>query len=490
MTQPVATAGGEQLLSLHSLIPSPEAIGCLPEAAARRLQVVPLALQCIEDRQCLVIACGDPTDQVKMDRLRRQLSPSIGLSPVRAEAAEVHEALEKCYRSTGSVQDDLQQCTSRSTTESLMAKRADFVVCLFEWLLRVASRLRASDLHLSPELHNLHIRCRVDGVLRTIARPHHSLHSALLVRLKILASMDIAESRRPQDGQFSVLIDARSIDVRVSCFPTTSGQNTVLRLLDPSRRLNTLASLGTPAPVQDKLAKLLHRPDGLLVICGPTGSGKSTTLHALLRERDAGTLNIMTLEDPVEQSVDGIRQTSIDAEHGLSYAAGVRALLRQDPDVLLIGEIRDSPSCAMALRAVMSGHQVLTTLHARSALAGLSRLHEFGAMPGLLAENLTGIASQRLLRTRCQACINNQAHCEVCLDSGYQGRQMIIELLVMTPALVALVRAGASERDLRICAREGGFTDLREQAMRLVEQGLSTQAELERVLGRCAAQPN
>jgi general secretion pathway protein E/type IV pilus assembly protein PilB len=422
---------------------------------------------------------------------------------------EFAEALRRCYAQRLPAGQLFRQLQSHTSTAQVLSEQPDCLVYLLEWVLLCASRQGASDIHFSPDRLMLHIRFRVDGVMRCFDRVSNAVQSGLLVRIKILAGMDIAESRHPQDGQFTQLIDARDIDFRVSCFPTVAGQNTVIRLLDPQRRLDSLAGLNLPTTLHDNLAALVQRPDGLLVICGPTGSGKSTTLHALLNERDAQHLNIMTLEDPVEQMMPGIRQTSIDAAHGLDYAKGVRGLLRQDPDVLLIGEIRDADSCAMALRAVMSGHQVLTTVHATSALAGLSRLRELGALPSLLASNLVAIASQRLVRKCCTACAFEPVdaeeqvpvggdkhlldsdddeqvatHCPHCNGSGYQGRQVIMELLIITPALATLIAQDASTQALATGALRDGFLPLWEQGQQLINQGVSRTDELERVLGR------
>jgi general secretion pathway protein E/type IV pilus assembly protein PilB len=492
-------------VQLQRLIPSPEACACLDEAAARRLAVVPLARWPGSSHDQLVVACATPCDQTVRDRLARQLPRNIRPLILQAEGHDINVALDRCYASADFSAQLISVCQSRSPALRVINEQPDFLVRLLDWILLCASRQRASDIHLSPESLCLHIRFRIDGVLRSFATLSSAVHSGLQVRMKILASMDIAESRCPQDGQFSRLIDAHDIDFRVSCFPTVAGQNTVLRLLHQQCRLDTLAGLQLPAATHADLASLVKRPDGLLVICGPTGSGKSTTLHALLNERDTASLNIMTLEDPVEQVLPGVRQSTIDAAHGLNYSQGVRALLRQDPDVLLIGEIRDTHSCAMALRAVMSGHQVLTTVHASSALAGLSRLRELGAMPAMLASNLVAIASQRLMRKRCDGCCDavrearrktaedmrrnacaeafGQTGCSQCHGTGYRGRQVIMELLVITPAVAAQVAADASHQSLLACALRENFVPLHDQGKRLVDQGISSSEELERVLG-------
>ena len=476
-------------VDLSRLIPSPEAVACVPEATARRLGIVPLGLvEGHADRQ-LLVACADPDNTTKLQRLSRQLSTDCSVLALPVAIDDLQSALDKCYSPALEFEDSLRRCRSQAEAEQLMHSRPGFLVQLLENLLLLSCRLGASDIHLSPERYTLVIRLRLDGVMQTRAIVSKAVHSGLLVRIKVLAAMDIAEVRKPQDGQFSQLIDGHDFDFRISTFPTTHGENTVIRVLDSYQQRDSLASLLLPADIEQTLKRLLQRPDGLVLVCGPTGSGKSTTLHAMLRERNAEELNIMTLEDPVELSASGIRQSTIDADHSLDYAEGVRALLRQDPDVLLVGEIRDSQSCAMALRAVMSGHQVLTTVHANSALAGLTRLRELGAPPALLADNLVAVASQRLIRICCGHCddrydAKSLMLCPSCHGSGFHGRQAVIELLVVTPELARLIVSGANQEELLHCALRDGFVPLLEQGQRLIDQHLTTASELERVLGR------
>ena len=475
---------GRVIVDLGQMIPSPEGAACLAESVARRLRVVPLAIHESVDQDTLVVACENPSDQILLDRLARQLAEGMQIDAWPCLAGEIRAALDKCYSHGANSSQRMAQCQVRATALKAMQEQPDVIVRLLDSILLSASRENVSDIHLSPQRETVHIRFRVDGVLRSFAVLDKAVYSGLLVRIKILATMDIAESRSPQDGQFSQLIDAHEIDFRVSCFPTVSGQNTVLRLLDNKYKLDTLRQLNLPAETYNCLHALVQRPDGLLLVCGPTGSGKSTTLHALLGVRDEVSLNIMTLEDPVERSIDGICQSSIQASNAMDFSQGVRALLRQDPDVLLIGEIRDAPSCAMALRAVMSGHQVLTTVHARSVLAGLSRLRELGSLPSILANNLAAIASQRLVRKRCSHCQGGENTCPNCLSTGYQGRQLVLELLVITPALAELIAADATHQELLDCALEEGFVPLREQGLKLVAQDVTTMDELDRVFGR------
>ncbi len=474
----------QRLQTLQQMIPSPEATACLSEAAARRLQLVPLARCRKRDRDELLVACADPSDDALAERLSRQVPMGVKPILVAAVIGDIPGAIDKCYAKGASMNELVELCGQPATAMQLLQHQPDAIVRLLEGLLLSALRQRASDIHLSPDAQQLQVRFRVDGVLRPVSTLSKSVHNGLLVRIKILSSVDIAETRRPQDGQFSQFMDGSVIDFRVSCFPTISGQNIVIRVLDSQCKHDSLARLNLPAGLCRTLSALSHRPEGLLVVCGPTGSGKSNTLHALINERDATSLNIMTLEDPVEIRMAGIRQSSIDAEHAMDFAKGVRGLLRQDPDVLLIGEVRDQASCAMALRAVMSGHQLLTSVHAASAVAGLARLKELGALPGQLAENLMAIASQRLVRSVCQSCNGRAEECPDCQGSGYRGRQLIMELLLVTPQLAPLIARDEPVDVLLECARTSGFRTLREQGEQLVRQGRTSQREIERVLGR------
>lgn len=468
---------------LDRLVPSPEATDILSETTARRLNIVPLALRHLANRKQLLVAGAPDSAETQFKRLARLLPLDVDAVCLGTDAGQIPEALEKVYR--GSLDDTqlIEKCRSGAGIEWLEREQADYAIQLLDCIVRAACRSRASDIHLSPEQNDLLVRFRIDGVLNRHIRLHKRALSGLLVRIKILAALDIAESRHPQDGQFSQLIDARSVDFRVSTFLTQQGENTVLRILDEDNSRTSLYQLDLPRSIHHKIRREVHRPDGLLLVCGPTGSGKSTTLYALLGERDSEQLNIMTLEDPVERSVAGLRQCNIDASRGLDYAQGVRALLRQDPDVLLIGEIRDADSCAMALRAAMTGHQVLSTVHAQDTFAALDRLKELGASGPLLAANLAALASQRLLRKHCLSCEGGAEQCAACRGTGYHGRQVIMELLPITPEMAALIRAGAARQDLEATAIQQGFTPLEQHARLLLDQGMTTASEIQRVLG-------
>lgn len=470
---------------LESLIPSPEAVACLPEPIARRLLCVPIAKydnkSTLENE--LLIASVEPEDVNLQERLMRQLPPRLGVKYIVAEEAAIRRALEKCYDSKLQGRALLEACeiTSQDTVAQLSGNNT--IARLVEALLLHAYRERASDIHLSHHSAGVRIRFRIDGVLGGQILLRKAFHTELVGRIKILAHMDIAEARQPQDGQFVQFIDNELVDFRASAFPTINGENIVIRVLRPSQLLCGLESLKLPDHLRLKLLSCLHKPSGLIVFCGPTGSGKSTSMHTLLSELDAESLNIMTLEDPVEKVSPSIQQTSIDDARSLGYAEALRALMRQDPDVLLIGEVRDSTSCQMVLRAVMTGHSVLTTVHASTAIGAIDRIIDLGANRSMLASHLLCIAAQRLIRKLCHQCSGLHTDCMVCHGSGFHGRQAVVELLVITPPIAALISAAAEHQIILNEARRSGFVSLQEQAASLVNQGLSTKNEMHRVLG-------
>jgi len=453
-------------LDLTNLIPSPSAVACIDSACASRHKVVPLALIEHSGSQTLLLATADIQDFTLRERLRKYVAPHIAMQWCQVAARQIDDAIERCYQKSSSIQDLLinAQCALPATTQFL--NNDNFYIHLLESILLLAYQQNASDVHFSPGADNVSVRFRLDGVLQHLGSVHIHAYQGLLVRLKVVAGLDIAEARLPQDGQFQHLIDGYYINFRASTFPVSGGENTVLRLIGEHTQLHSLSDLKLDNSVQQIVSRVCANPDGMIVVCGPTGSGKSTTLFAMLAEKDETELNIMTLEDPVEHRVTGITQTRIDDSRGFSYSKALRAILRQDPDVLLVGEVRDQDSCAMALRAVMTGHQVFTTVHANSAHGALIRLLELGAQPGVLAVGLSMILSQRLLRLGCKNCVDSampEPDCDQCHGSGYAGRQVITEVLVITPGLSECIARGGSMAELKTLSRQQGFVELAEQ---------------------------
>jgi general secretion pathway protein E len=353
------------------------------------------------------------------------------------------------------------------------------IIRMLNALLTQAARDGASDIHIEPYERHSSVRFRVDGSLREVVQPNRALHAALISRLKIMAELDISEKRLPQDGRISLRIGTRAMDVRVSTLPSSHGERAVLRLLDKSQDKLSLLAIGMQGEVLARLKHLIAKPHGIILVTGPTGSGKTTTLYAALGQLDAGSSNIMTVEDPIEYELAGIGQTQVNTKIDLTFAKSLRAILRQDPDVIMIGEIRDFETAQIAIQASLTGHLVLATLHTNDAASAVTRLIDMGIEPFLLSSSLLGVLAQRLVRKLCPAC-HGQA-CADCSQSGYQGRTGVFELMVADEALRALIHQQAAEAEIRATALKAGMVLMRDDGERLVQSGVTSREELIRV---------
>ena len=353
------------------------------------------------------------------------------------------------------------------------------IIRMLNALLTQAARDGASDIHIEAFERQSVVRFRVDGNLREVVQPNRALHAALISRLKIMAELDIAERRLPQDGRISLRIGTRAVDVRVSTLPSAHGERAVLRLLDKSESKLSLESVGMQGDVLARFNHLLAQPHGIILVTGPTGSGKTTTLYAGLQRLDTQGSNIMTVEDPIEYELPGVGQTQVNAKIDLTFAKALRAILRQDPDVIMIGEIRDFETAQIAIQASLTGHLVLATLHTNDAASAVTRLIDMGVEPFLLSSSLLGVLAQRLVRKRCTAC--GGAGCAVCGQTGYSGRTGVFELLLTDDAIRAQIHSQASEADIRHAALASGMVLMREDGQRLVDSGITTREELVRV---------
>jgi general secretion pathway protein E len=353
------------------------------------------------------------------------------------------------------------------------------IIRMLNALLTQAARDGASDIHIEPYERHSSVRFRVDGTLREVVQPNRALHAALISRLKIMAELDISEKRLPQDGRISLRIGTRAVDVRVSTLPSAHGERAVLRLLDKSESKLNLEAVGMQGEVLTQLQKLIAQPHGIILVTGPTGSGKTTTLYASLSRLDASRSNIMTVEDPIEYELAGIGQTQVNAKIDLTFAKALRAILRQDPDVIMIGEIRDFETAQIAIQASLTGHLVLATLHTNDAASAVTRLTDMGIEPFLLSSSLLGVLAQRLVRKLCGHC--KGPGCEHCGHTGYQGRTGVFELLITDDAIRAQIHGKASEADIRAAALKGGMSLMRDDGERLVQSGVTSREELVRV---------
>ena len=384
---------------------------------------------------------------------------------------EVYSETGDAARLVNSVQDEvdiglLMQEVER--TQDLLASEDDApVIRILNALLLEAAKEGASDIHIEAYETHSAVRMRVDGQMREIARPKRELHKALISRLKIMAGLDIAESRLPQDGRISTRLGNRMIDIRVSTLPNAYGERAVLRLLDKSGNKLTLESAGMSGELLARFDSLVRQPHGIILVTGPTGSGKTTTLYSALKRLDASSMNILTVEDPIEYELAGIGQTQINAKIGFTFAEALRSILRQDPDVVMVGEIRDAETAQIAIQASLTGHLVIATLHTNDAPSAVTRLVEMGVEPYLLASSLLGVMAQRLVRK-----------CDPQVPGQLRGRIGIYELLVVDDGIKDLINHQAHESDIRRAAIVGGMQTMRTYGEALVAQGITTQAEV------------
>jgi len=362
------------------------------------------------------------------------------------------------------------------------------IIRMLNALLTQAAKDGASDIHIEPYERASSVRFRVDGTLREVVQPNRGLHAALISRLKIMAELDIAEKRLPQDGRISLRIGGRAIDVRVSTLPSAHGERAVLRLLDKTESKFTLEGLGMSGDVLGSFKRLVQQPHGIVLVTGPTGSGKTTTLYASLQTVDTATTNVLTVEDPIEYELPGIGQTQVNSKIDLTFAKALRAILRQDPDVIMIGEIRDYETAQIAIQASLTGHLVLATLHTNDAPSAVTRLTDMGVEPFLLSSSLLGVLAQRLVRRLCPVCKRVDADgryhpvgCEACSLTGYKGRTGVYELMVADEKVRGLIHQQAAESELLAAAQNAGLRSMREDGARLVAQGITSAEEVLRV---------
>jgi general secretion pathway protein E len=361
------------------------------------------------------------------------------------------------------------------------------VIRMINALLTQALREGASDIHIEPFEQTSVVRFRIDGSLRDVVRPRKAIHGSLISRIKIMAQLDIAEKRLPQDGRITLRVGGKPVDVRVSTLPTGHGERAVLRLLDKEAGRLDLQHLGMSGAMQPQFDQLLKQPHGIVLVTGPTGSGKTTTLYAALSLLNASSTNILTVEDPIEYDLVGVGQTQVNARIDMTFAKALRAILRQDPDVIMIGEIRDLETAQIAVQASLTGHLVLATLHTNDASAAVTRLLDMGIEPFLLSSSLLGVLAQRLVRKLCTSCKRQEGQywqavgCAECGQTGYQGRVGVYELLQTTEQIRAQIHNHASEAEVRKAAYGSGMTSMREDGERWLQDGTTTQAELLRV---------
>jgi len=499
---------GQEAIDLGHVVADPEALKLVAQEFARRNRILPIAFDPAE--QVLTIATTEIFNVVAMDQLRAMLGPQIEIKTQLASEAQLGDYIDQFYGYELSVDGILKEIeTGEIDYESLQAGGGDEytqpMVRLVNALLVDAVKRSASDIHFEPEYAFLRIRYRIDGVLETVRSLHKTYFPGITVRVKVVSGMNIAEMRSPQDGRLSLTLNGRPIDFRVSTQPTIYGENLVLRVLDREKSIISLDRMNLAKETLAKLNLMLARPEGILVVTGPTGSGKTTTLYSLLAQVNDESVNIMTLEDPVEYPLTLMRQTSVNEVARMDFADGIRSIMRQDPDIILVGEVRDKETAEMAFRAAMTGHQVFTTLHTNSALGAFPRLLDIGIQPDIMAGNIIGVIAQRLVRVLCTQCkeayapskeeqqlfgslgqrvsyLYRPVGCKSCDNKGYKGRTAIMELLVMDGDLDELVARRATAKELRTAALAKGFRSLAEEGLQRVIDGTTSLAEVGRAV--------
>lgn len=446
-----------------------------------------LAVQLPTGRNAMAVC--DLRGVQKRDLIRRRLGTDVEL--IRTSKSELFDAINRAYEAQNSETqqfiDSLEDVQLRIDQKDLAANDLldsdgrGPIVRMVNLILFEAVKAKASDVHIQPAENRVAVRQRIDGVLfDTFEIPKH-MQEQVLTRIKVLGGMDIAEKRLPQDGRTTIHVGDREIDLRIASLPTSHNERIVIRLLDRSARLYRLGELGMDGPSLDLYRKLIQLDHGMLLVTGPTGSGKSTTLYASLLEVNTTDLNVLSIEDPIEYQLAGVSQTQINEKKGMTFAAGLRSVLRQDPDIIMVGEIRDAETASMSVQASLTGHLVFSTLHTNDAASAVTRLLDLGIEPYLVSSSLVAVLAQRLVRRICGDCAG--AGCSQCRQTGFRGRLGIFELLTVNDDIRLLIQNRASASSIREAAVAGGMTRLRDDGLRKVEAEETTLGEINRVSG-------
>lgn len=476
----------------------PELLKMIPKEVANRYRVFPVTMQ----EKTVRLAMADIYDVMALDQVKRHLPADVEIQPLVCSDTEIQQAIDQYYGHELSIDGVLRELERLRDGDVDAAALDDAtggythpVVRLVNAILLDAVKSKASDIHFEPEGNFLRVRYRIDGMMMQIRTIHKQHWGAFSHRMKIMSGMNIADRLNPQDGRFSLAMANKRIDFRVSSLPTVHGENLVLRILDKSSAQVELTDLGYSAHNFEMLTRMVRRPEGIIIVTGPTGSGKTTTLYAIMNYINSLDLNIMTLEDPVEFELSLIRQSQIREGSQMTFADGIRSLMRQDPDVILVGEVRDADTASMALRAAMTGHQVYTTLHTNDAAGAIPRLQDLGMRPSLMSGNIIGVVAQRLGRKLCDACkqptpaterecrilgvdraappvIHHPKGCEKCRGTGYKGRIAVSEILPFNDTIDEMIIADAPLSRIRERAREFGFIPMVEDGIGKVLAGV------------------
>ncbi|MCQ9206425.1 MAG: type II secretion system ATPase GspE [Omnitrophica bacterium] len=501
---------GVPRIELANYLIDPKIVELVPEVLARKYEVIPI----LKIGNRLTCAMVDPWNIFALDELR--MKTNLIIEPAVATVAEIKKSLDQYYGAKGSMEDLIKNIDENrfgvKEEEEIDAKKLEgmseepVIIKLVNLMVLKAAKEGASDIHIEPEETVLKTRFRVDGMLHEVPSPPKHLQSAIISRIKIMANLDIAERRKPQDGRFSIKMEGRTIDVRVSSVPTIFGENVVMRLLDVASALLTLENLGFSKSVFEKYRKLIARPHGIILVTGPTGSGKTTTLYASLDKINTVEKNIITIEDPVEYKLKGVRQIQINPKVDLTFSNGLRSILRQDPDVIMVGEMRDSETAEIAIQAALTGHLVFSTLHTNDAPGAVTRMIDMGVEPFLVSSSVIGVLAQRLVRTICPSCKEEYTPtqeelkdigfsegsrkdvkfyrgkgCDKCMKTGYKGRLSIYEFMPVDDDMRNLIVGKASVTAIRNKALSSGMITLLRDGIEKIKVGRTTVEEVLRV---------
>lgn len=495
----LANQMGVSRFDLGTYILDPDVVNLVPEDFARRYKLIPI----FKVENSLTIAMTEPSNVFVIDELQRVTNCII--EPVLADEMAIHKAHEQYYGTSGSLQDIINSIDKdRLKDDEDMGEDAP-IIRLVNLIIVKAIEQNVSDIHLEPEERFLGIRYRIDGILyRRDSIPKY-LQPAVISRMKIISGLDVAEKRLPQDGRIVMKVGNKTVDFRVSTCPTVHGENAVLRILDKSSLMVDLKGVGFSVKQYDDFIELIQQPYGIMLVTGPTGSGKTTTLYSALKLLNKEDVNIMTVEDPVEYQFPQIRQVPINAKIGLTFASALRSFLRQDPDIIMVGEIRDLETAEIAVQAALTGHMVFSTLHTNDAPTAFTRLTDMGIEPFLVSSSVLGVLAQRLVRKICSQCkqeytptkeellsidldkdpskltLTRGRGCRICNNTGYKGRLGIFELLVNSPTLQQAVLQKKSADELKKQGIEEGMTTLRASAIDKLLKGITTVEEVLRV---------
>ncbi len=505
----ISKSTGQETIDLSKIVPDDEVQQLIPKDLARRYKILPLSID--QENSSLTIAMSDTYNVQALDRIKIYLKGKYELKVLLAGESEIEDAIDHFYGYTLSVDAIIQEIeTGQADLNTDIGEATEYshpLVRLVDALLADAVKRGASDIHFEPEEGFYRIRYRIDGVLRQIRALHSNYSAGITVRLKVLSGMNIAENRAPQDGRISLTYSGRQIDFRVAAQPTLHGEDIVLRVLDRKKGIVPLEKLGLHHDALSELKLMMSRPEGIILVTGPTGSGKTTTLYSIINYLASESVNIMTLEDPVEYPLAMIRQSSVNEAVKLDFASGIRSMMRQDPDIILVGEVRDADTAEMALRAAMTGHQVYSTLHTNSAVGAIPRLIDLEVPPSIMVGNIIGIIAQRLVRLLCPHCkeeyepseiemillgidedeeeipkLYRANGCEKCEYIGYKGRISLLEILRVDEDIDELIVKRASNREITNMALEKGFIPIADDGIRRILEGVTSLDEVSRVI--------